>query len=162
MYKIPESMKGKVGSYDLSKFNKPSNPNKNQETIDNYLQGGKQENRNNYVSKNVSKGNNNHKQVVNTKSDISSRLSRLLATKGKTTSVPAARTEPTTATYSRKPNLSIFKGKPAPYELEDEVDEEDVEDTKENEGCEYLTTQSSLEDIINALNYLMSCMKEDM
>jgi hypothetical protein len=143
MYKIPESMKGKVGSYDLSKFNKPSNPNKNQETIDKYLQGGKQQ----QVQPNRKKGSES-KPVSN----ISSRLSQLLATKVKNKSVPAA--ENNNSTYSIKPNLSIFKNKPEPEDV-DNYDEENMEDVE----CGYLDTDSSLVDIISTINYLLDIVK---
>lgn len=158
MYKIPDSMKGKVGSYDLSNFNKSTNPNKNQEIINRYLEGSNQE-QTMKIKKIESIG--RKKKIKNNKPvDISDRLSRLLTTKAKPTVQPAAEN----SQYSRKPNLNIFKARtePAPYELEDEPEDVDNYDEENMEECEYLTTQSSLEDIVNTVNYLLDVIKGEM
>jgi len=151
MYKIPDSVKGKVGSYDLSNFNKSTNPNKNQDIINQYLEGGKQE-------QTMKIKENRKKKVKNNKPlDISDRLSRLLTTKAKPTVKSAAEN----SQYSRKPNLSIFKNEPASYELEDELEDVDNydEENMENVECGYLDTDSSLVDIISTINYLLDVIK---
>ena len=161
MYKIPDSIKGKVGSYDLSSYNK-STPSKNQSIIDEYVKSGKEEL--NLKTRTQLENRNKKSKLSNKNANFNQLKSKLLGKLSGENTTTSTRNIVSPKLYDK---LQSFRSTPKPepeqYE-EDELDEYEDEsvDNNEKESAEcYLTTQSSLEDIINAVNYLMSCMKEE-